>query len=159
PARDYRRWGELFDIVNVQVSADMGFYTKLAGDMAQAKDLWICAHIEHYLGNYTRSETEELLSDVFRNGATGLHLYMVNTMKRRRGAGSAIVDQISAPERWHVAETVLEYLRENPFRVRQAEPDTGVFVSNTSYLSKADYPNPVTNDLRMLYNVMGPRLQ
>ncbi len=156
-ARDYQRWGALFDVVTGQVSSNFGFYAKVTADLNRANETWLCTHIEHYLGNYNAREIEELLSDVFRHGITGLHLYTSNVIKSRIGAGDPLVDRIGAPERWSAVTQIINRLRKEPFRVEQKASNTAVFVSTSSLLSQGS-TNPKVDDLQALYEILGPKL-
>jgi len=161
--RDLSKWGEIFDVITGQLYPsrdarmdEFGFVTKWLGDLSGAKEVWPCPHIEHYGGNFRADEVEELLSQTFRAGATGLHLYASDTIGRRQGSGSFNVDRIGAPERWNVVRSVLEQLK-TPFRVKQPTPDAAVFYSNSSYQGQPSLRK--TGEVEYAYTILGPRLQ
>lgn len=157
------RWGKVFDIQTGQLypskspdREDIGFNMKWLSDLSGSREVWPCPHVEHYAGNFSPTEVEELLSQVFRNGATGLHIYSADTINNRTGSGASMTDRIGAPERWAVVESVIDRLK-TPFRVRQMEPDVAIFYSNTSYQGQPDMMK--TMEVEWLYTILGPRLR
>ncbi|HWL52301.1 MAG TPA: sugar-binding protein [Chthoniobacteraceae bacterium] len=162
-----RRWGEVFDVITGQLYPNsnphretFGFLTRLAADLSNAKEIWPVPHVEHYAGSYTASEVEELLSQMWRNGASGLHLYSVDVLGERNKEGSSMVERIGAPERWRVVEALAERL-ENPFVVRQPVADSAIFYSNTSYMGQGTGQGRAlnyTNEVEWIYTLLGPRL-
>ncbi|HWL52247.1 MAG TPA: sugar-binding protein [Chthoniobacteraceae bacterium] len=161
------RWGEVFDIITFQLypsmnplREDFGFVTRFYHDLSGSAETWPLPHVEHYAGNFRPDETEELLSQVFRNGATGLHLYSADTMNGRKGKGGFVTDRVGAPERWQVVQSVIKQL---PFKVRQPEADTAIFYSNTSFQGTGpggghSLTYSANNEPEWLYTILGPRL-
>ncbi len=161
------RWGEVFDIITFQLypsmnpqREDFGFVTRFYHDLSGSAEIWPVPHVEHYAASFRPDEVEELLSQVWRNGATGLHLYSDDTLHLRKGSGYHVTDRIGAPERWQVVRSLMERL---PMKVRQPEVDTAIFYSNTSF--QATGPGgghslvySAHNEPEWLYTILGPRL-
>lgn len=157
------QWGKVFDIQTGQLypsknsdREDIGFNTRWLRDLSGLDEVWPCPHVEHYPGNFTPEEVEELYSQIFRNGATGLHLYSSDTINNRAGSASSIVERIGAPERWNVTRSIIDRLQ-NPFRVKLASPESAIFYSNTSYQGQ---PGMIkTLEVEWAYTILGPRLR
>ncbi len=160
-------WGKYFDIVTAQiypasnVNRDhVGFTTKFYADLSGAQEIWPVPHIGHFPASFTAEEVEEILSQVFRAGGTGLHLWTSDYRNETlRQAGTSINDRIGAPERWNVVRSVIKRLEE-PFRVKQPAPDTAIFYSNTSYQGTG-MPKTFSKDnqCEWLYTLLGPKLR
>ncbi len=163
------RWGEVFDIVTGQLypaqQPERQVFTFLGDwfcDLTGSREFWPVPHFEHYAANFTQEETEELLSQTFRGGATGLHLYLGDTVGARRGSANPVEDITGAPERWAVASSVIKRLRQEPFRVKRATADTGIFYSNTSYAGQGVGSGRAlmyTNEVEWIYTLLGPTLE
>lgn len=163
------RWEEVFDIITGQIypSSDknrqnMGFNTKFYADLSGDAEVWPVPHIEHYPASFTPEEVEGLLSQLLRGGGTGLHLWTAdhrNENVQKKGTG--INERLGAPQRWNVVRSLLDRLEQQPFRVRQPEPDTAILYSNTSYQSLgfvgSTYNNH--NHPEWIYTILGPRLK
>ncbi len=164
------RWGKVFDVITFQLypsrnpaREDFGFVTKFYSDLSGSDEIWPVPHVEHYAANFSTDEVEELLSQTFRNGATGLHLYPGDTLHKRGGKGHHSTDRIGAPERWNVVRSLIERLN-TPFRVKQPTADTAIFYSNTSYQGTGpgeghSFSYKTRNEVEWAYTVLGPRLQ
>lgn len=163
------RWGEVFDVITGQLyparNPDRQVFTFLTHwyhDLTGVKEIWMVPHFENYAANFTKEETEELLSQLYRGGGTGLHLYMADTTGSRRGKASPIEDTAGAPERWAVASYIIEKMLEQPFRVKRPQADTGIFYSNTSYSGQGIGSGRAliyTNEVEWLYTILGPKLK
>ncbi|HWL54547.1 MAG TPA: hypothetical protein VNQ90_19055 [Chthoniobacteraceae bacterium] len=159
------RWGEVFDIITGQLPAGTGgpdrhrwgFITKLLSDLSGSAEVWPCAHVEHYRHNHTPEETEELISQVLRNGGTGLYLWPPDIKQNRIGSQGFRVDPIGAPERWNAVRAINHRLARHPFKVRQPVPDTAIYYSNTSYQGQPDFHK--SGEVEWIYTILGPRLQ
>ncbi|HWL53634.1 MAG TPA: sugar-binding protein [Chthoniobacteraceae bacterium] len=157
-------WGELFDVVTAQLyparNADrerFGFGTMWLKDLTGAKEVWPLPHVEHYAANFTPEQTLDLLSHTFQGGATGLHLYLNDTIRRRAGSASFPSDRFGAPERQQVVTSVTERLK-HPFRLKRAPADTAIFFSNPSYQAQGGR-RPSSFEVEWIYQILGPRLQ
>ena len=158
-ALDFSRWGDIFDIVTVQCGpsldpnlAGIGFVTKWTKDLTLAKEVWPCAHVENYLGNFTPEEVREYLSQVVRNGGTGLHIYACNTIARRSGKLHFLYDAWGAPQRWAVWMDVVDRLRTLP-PLAFPKPDSAILFSNDSYSAQK---HPRSHEVEWAYNLIGP---
>lgn len=160
-------WGEIFDVVTAQIYPassvhrdHLGFTTKFYVDVSNAKEFWPVPHVEHYPNSFTSTEVEEMLSRVFRQGATGLHLWTADYInENRHQKGSSINERIGAPDRWNVVRSVIDRLQE-PFKVKRPEPDSAIFYSNTSYQGTgAPRTFNAQNHNEWLYTILGPNLR
>ncbi len=157
------RWNEVFDIITGQLypardatRQNTAFNTQFLADISGGSEIWPVPHVEHYPASFTVAETEELLSQTFRSGATGLHIYSSDTIGRRAKKGAFGTDRIGAPERWAVLQQTLNTLK-TPFRVQRPAADTAIFYSNTSYQGQAALQK--TQEPEWIYTILGPRLQ
>lgn len=160
-------WGKVFDVITMQIYPaqgnrdHVGFTTKFYKDLSGSKEVWPVPHIGHFPASFTATEVEEILSQTFRGGATGLHLWTGDQINRVvRGRGSSVSETIGAPERWNVVQHVTDRLIHSPFQVRQPEPDTAIFYSNTS-VQGTGMPQTYSqnNQSEWIYTVLGPRLK
>lgn len=157
------RWKEHFDIITGQLypardatRQNTAFNTQFLADISGGDEVWPVLHVEHYPTSFTVAETEELLSQTFRSGATGLHLFPSDTIGRRAKKGAFGTDRIGAPERWNVLQQALNTLK-SPFRVQRPVADTAIFYSNTSYQGQPELQK--TLEPEWIYTILGPRLQ
>lgn len=91
----------------------LGFLTKALVDLT-GKEVWPCAHIENY-GFATRpEEAVEELSQVFRNGGHGLHLYMPDVTNSKKLVGDTRVTMFGSPRRHHTVMNVIDLIRQMP---------------------------------------------
>lgn len=165
------RWQEAFDIVMHQLypssnpkREEFGAQTRFYTDLCQKLENWPVPHIENYAASFTPKEVEELLSQCLRNGATGLSLYLADTVAERAKAANPVVDRIGSPERWNVIQAVTERITRTPVQVRQPVADTAIFYSNTSYQGTGTGEGHALqfrthNQGEWIYTILGPRLQ
>lgn len=161
-------WGRYFDVVTAQIYPargehrdHVGFTTRLYSNLIGESEFWPVAHTGHFPASYSTAEVEEILSQAFRSGATGLHLWPGDHINEAvRKSGTTITERIGAPERWNVVRHLVDRLTAAPFRVAQPTPDTAIFYSNTSYQSTG---GPLTfhahNHGEWLYSILGPQLR
>lgn len=164
-----RKWGKVFDVVTGQLFPTLNprqqsftFMTQWLSDLSQAEEVWPVAHVERYAGSFDVAETEELLSQIFRGGGTGLHLYLADTVGSREGEANPVTDRIGAPERWNVLQHTMKRLHEQPFRVRRDQADTAIFYSNTSYQGQGTGSGAAlifSNEVEWIWTVLGPQLK
>ena len=138
---DWSQLSKHFDVMTHQLYPrlnpnKMGFATatKLLVDLT-GKPVWPCTHHEHYAASFTPAEARELISQVFRVGATGLHLYLGDTRGARAGMDMR-TDYYGAPRRWRGLTDILAKTR-TMNQVRLPEPDCAVLYSNDSAMAVA----------------------
>ncbi len=91
----------------------LGAISKALSDLT-GKDAWPCAHVENYSMAPTPAEAVEELSQIFRNGGTGIHLYMPDTANGDKLVGDTRVCYFGSPRRYHTVNNVLDLTRTMP---------------------------------------------
>jgi hypothetical protein len=157
---DYSSWKGKCDILTHQLypggsehRANFGYITKLVADISGVDEIWPCAHAENYARSFTPEETLELLSQPFRNGATGLHYYLSDTAGARKKQGFMVAEWFGAPDRWQVWEGVRKTIATMP-RLSFPKPDFAIFFSNDSYASRPY--KKWSYELEYAYLMLGP---
>ncbi len=163
PPLEWSSQAELSDIFTIQTAcrrdpwrAQPGCITKLLVDLT-GKEVWPCVHIENYGMNTTPEEAIEELSQVFRNGGTGLHLYMPDTANATELVGDTRVTYFGSPRRWHTVTNVLDLLRTMP--APRVPDETGVavlFNDDTLMATPYDAERPYTDQTETCYTFLGP---
>ena len=144
-------WGDVFDVIQKQIldyypKRDMcrvGMQTKMVVDLSGA-EFWPILHQhngkEDGVPGYSTGELIELMSQVLRNGGTGLSVYMPDY---RRAYPETVMprkfcyysEEFGAPSRWNVVAQTARIMSEMP-RLRFPEADCAVFYSNTSHMAR-----------------------
>lgn len=111
---------DIFDIFTQQWTPaqtrwrqQLGAISKALSDLT-GKDVWPCAHVENYTMATTPEEVVEELSQIFRNGGSGIHLYMPDTGNGAKLAGDTRVCYFGSPRRYHTVMNVLDLTRSMP---------------------------------------------
>lgn len=160
---EWSQQAELFDIFTIQTRclgspwrAQPGCITKVIADLT-GKEFWPCVHIENYGMNTTPQEAVEELSQVFRNGATGLHLYMPDTANARKQVGDTRVSYFGSPRRWHTVTNILDLLRTMPRPCYPPHERTAIlFNDDTLQAIPYDAYRPYTDQTEACYTFLGP---
>ena len=159
---DLSRWGAECDIITNQLyprmsphRADFGYITKLVKDISGTAEFWPCPHIEHYPANFTLDECLELVSQVFRNGGTGLHFYLDDTIgvRKIKEKPHLISEYFGAPDRWQL-EMALVKESGRMKKLKFPKPDFAVLYSCDSYASQPDLAP--TAEAECCYTFVGP---
>jgi hypothetical protein len=158
---DFSRWGQFSDILTHQLyprrssnRATFGFHTKLVKDLSGMEEIWPCLHVENYGASFTPQEALELISQAFRNGATGFHYYLCDTIGRYAKKGYMQMEYYGAPERWQVETDVMDEVRQmNKLRF-PAKADCAILYSCDSYASQP--PGSMTDEVEVAYTFVGP---
>jgi Beta-galactosidase trimerisation domain/Carbohydrate family 9 binding domain-like len=136
---DFSRWN--CDIITHQTyprqtehRAYLGFITKYLKDLSGKDEVWTCAHVEHTAASFSPEEALELLSQVFRNGGTGIHYYLMDVRNTRKGKGNLRTERYSAPGRWQVEKAVIKEAMQMK-KLKFPEPDCAILYSCDSYAS------------------------
>lgn len=144
--------GQLYPAFSAEISP-FGFYTKLFVDLTGSKEVWPCPHVEEYAMSYTPEETLAQLSDIVRNGATGLHYYLSDTAGRRKGKKCLHTEKYGAPQRFAVEMQIAKEL-EKMNRLDFPIPDAAVLYSIDTIRSAA--PGNVSKKNLNAYMQIGP---
>jgi len=90
-----------------------GFFTKVLADLT-GKDVWPCVHVERYAFATTPRETWEMLSEVFRNGGTGLHFYTPDVQGWNKLVGDTRTTYFGSPRRWNTILNIIKTTQNMP---------------------------------------------
>ncbi len=160
---EFSTQAELFDIFTYQHASrgdpwrcQLGYITKAIADLT-GKEFWPCAHIEHYLVALTPAEVLEELSQIFRNGGSGLHLYMPDTGNARKMVGDTRTCYFGSPRRWHTVMNVVDLLRTMP-RPEYPDYERTAILLNGDTLAAVPYDalRPYGEQTEACYTMLGP---
>ncbi|MBR4219614.1 MAG: hypothetical protein IKR81_00575, partial [Victivallales bacterium] len=128
-------WKGSFDIVTHQLypSNDakidsFGFLTRHLAQLTGAKEVWPCPHVEEYGASFTPQEVLYKLSAAVRNGATGFHYYLHDTIGSRSGKKYMVHERWGAPDRYAVELGAQKLMSRLP-RLAFPAYDTAVFIA------------------------------
>ncbi len=165
-AAEFSSRAEFFDIITHQVGypdgADrwrptIGFVTKFIADLS-GREAWPCVHIESC--NYPDARPAEVVeefSQVFRNGGTGLHLFLSDI----RGAGKLVGDTrttyFGSPRRYHTIMNICRHIRTMP-KLKLPTYERMAIVYNDDTLAATPYDSvlPHSEYIEACYIMLGP---
>jgi len=157
---DFSLWKNGCDILTHQTlpkcssdRADIGFLTKLVKDISGVEEVWICPHPEHYASSFTPEEVIDIISQVFRNGGTGLHYYLQDVIGLRNKKGYMHYEYYGAPERWQIEMELVKEISKMK-KLKFPEPDFAILYSCDSYGSQP--PGFETYEIEFAYTFLGP---
>ena len=153
---------ELFDIFTQQSGprgrwrAQVGCVTKVLADLT-GKEVWPCVHIENYMLNTTPEETVEEISQVFRNGGTGLHLFLSDIQGSRKWVLDTKVTAVGSPRRWHTLLNIVDLLKTMPVPKYPDYDRTAIlFNDDTLAAQPYDAKRPYGEQTESCYTMLGP---
>jgi hypothetical protein len=164
---DFSSWNGKCDIITHQLYplqnpnlATFGFTTKLIKDLSGVEEVWPCFHVENYAGSFTPEEVLEMVSEGFRNGATGFHLYLPDTIGLYSGVNYLGHEYYGAPERWQLLMNLIAEARKMK-KLNFPQPDFAIMYSCDTYASQGYYVNEDgdgsnTNEIEYAYTLLGP---
>lgn len=134
----YADWDGAVDIVTHQLYPrgnpdidSFGFMTRRLAHLTGAREVWPCPHVEEYGASFTPEEVLCKLSATVRNGATGFHYYLADTLGNESHKKNMIHERWGAPDRYAVEINALKLMSRLP-RLAFPEYDTGFFTSTDS---------------------------
>ena len=158
---DYSGYGRHVDIMTHQLYPrnnrwiqGSAWITKTVRDLS-GKPVMPCAHVEHYSNTFRPDEVRELMSQVYRGGGEGFHLYMPDTAGGQGGVHDMRSDRYGSWPRWETVMGILDKAAGNP-RPVYPEADCAVFYSNDGEMGE------LTSGLRgkerfcWLFQLLGP---
>lgn len=155
---DFSRASEYCDIMVHQLypsrdgnRATFGFITKLLVDLSGV-EVWPCAHVEEYAASFRPEEVLELISQIFRNGGSGLDYYLCDTVGRRLGKKYMHMEYWGAPDRWQIEMALAAEVRKMN-KLKFPIPDCAILYSCDSYAAQGRTP---TNEVETAYTLLGP---
>ncbi|MEN6386571.1 MAG: beta-galactosidase trimerization domain-containing protein [Phycisphaerales bacterium] len=157
---DFSKWKSCCDIVTHQLypggspyRASFGYVTKLVKDISDADEFWPCLHVEEYASSFNPQETLDLISESFRNGATGIHYYLKDTIGVRNANKYMRTEYYGAPERWNIEMAAIQQLKKMN-KLKFPEADFAILFSCDSYCAMP--PESRTENAESAYTVLGP---
>ena len=131
-----------------------GFITKYLKDISGCKEIWPCVHVEEYAGSYTPQEVLDMFSEALRNGATGLHLYLCDTVGRRAKKKYLHTEFYGAPDRWQIETAVAKHLQKMN-KINFPEADCAIF---SPVMTARSYPGLMVSAKKnsVLHSFLGP---
>jgi len=130
-----------------------GYLTKVVADLTGIEEIWPCPHVEEYGASFRPEEVLELLSQVVRNGATGYHLYLGDTVGKRKGKRCLMNEFYGAPDRWQVIMAALAEMRRTRKLAFPGADCAVLFATDTV----ASHPGrSVSEKIPCQYTLLGP---
>ena len=137
--------------------ATAGFHSKVVSDLT-GKDFWPCTHFEHY--DYPDSKPAEVLeevSQIFRNGGTGLHLYLPDTLNLSKVKGDLRTTYFSSPRRYHTVMNIARFIRTMPELKLPNYQKTAILYNDDTIASRPhDNPDLYGQVTQACYTFLGP---
>jgi len=163
---EFSSQAELFDIFTHQVGypggadrwrASVGFLTKFIADLS-GKEAWPCVHIENC--NFPDAgpmEVVDELSQVFRNGGVGLHLFLLDIGGMNKRVGDTRSTYFGSPGRYHTIINICKLIRTMP-RLKLPEYERTAIVYNDDTLAATPYESvlPHSDSIEACYIMLGP---
>ena len=135
----------------------VGLISKLLADLS-GKETWPCVHIESC--NYPDARPDEVveeLSQVFRNGGTGLHLFLPDIAGHGKLVGATRTTYFGSPRRYHTILNITRLIRTMP-KLKQPEYDRTAILYNDDTLAATPYDaiRPYSGHVEACYMMLGP---
>ena len=108
-----------------------GFMTRYVKTLTGATEVWPCTHIEEYATTFEPKEVLFKLSAAVRNGATGFHYYLNDTIGLRSNKKYMIHEYFGAPDRYAVEIGAMKLVSQMP-RIKFPDYDCAVFTATDS---------------------------
>ena len=137
---DFTGWKDIFDIVTHQLDPQtenmdpIGFLTRYLADLSGVEHVWPCPHVEEYSKSFTPSEVLDELSSSIRNGATGFHFFLNQTVGKAARKRYLVCEYWGAPDRFATMMNVLKFLRTSP-KLKEFKRDAAIFVATDTLRS------------------------
>ena len=132
----YSDWKGAVDIVTHQLYPrhnpnvdSFGFLTRYISTLTEAKEVWPCPHVEEYATSFEPQDVLCKLSAAMRNGATGFHFYLNDTVGARSGKKYLIHEYFGAPDRYAVEIAAQKLAAKMPRIKFPKKHDAAVFTS------------------------------
>ena len=137
--------------------AGVGGLSKIMTDLT-GKEFWPCAHIERY--NYPDAKPAEVLeefSQVFRNGGTGLHLFLPDISGGGQLVGDTRTTWFGSPRRYHTIMAATRFIRTMP-KLKMPDYERTAVLYNDDTLGARPHDGPMTTPETILacYTMLGP---
>jgi hypothetical protein len=154
---------DLFDIFTNQHASrgqpwrcTLGYHVKVMADLT-GKEVWPCAHVEHYVVGLTPEETVEELSQIWRNGGSGLHLFLPHTGAEQRLVGDTKHCLFGSPDRYHTITNIMDLIRTMPRPKLPAAGRTAILSNDDTLCAEPyDLRRPYSEQTESCYTFLGP---
>lgn len=156
---DYSGWGRWCDIATHQcyprgpAEQDFAWIAKTVRDLTGVATM-PCAHVEHYANSFRPDEVLELMSQVYRGGGEGFHLYMPDTAGARTPHDLQL-DQFCSWPRWRTVMGTLDRTR-TMNRPVYPESRAAILFSNDAYMAQFLGSGQGDDPYRWMFNLLGP---
>ena len=156
---DYSGWGRWCDIATHQcyprgpAEQDFAWIAKTVCDLTGVATM-PCAHVENYANSFRPDEALELMSQVYRGGGEGFHLYMPDTSGGRTPHDMQL-DRFCSWPRWETVTGTLDLTREMN-RPVYPESRAAILYSNDAYMAEFLGGSQGDDPYRWLFNLLGP---
>jgi hypothetical protein len=154
---------DLFDIFTQQWTPGQTRWRQQLGAISKAlsdltgKDVWPCAHVENYTMAPTPEEAVEELSQIFRNGGSGVHLYMPDTGNGAKQVGDTRVCYFGSPRRYHTVMNVLDLSRTMPRPKYPSHDRTAILFNDDTMAADPALGGPgYCATIEACYTLLGP---
>lgn len=158
---DYSGYGRYTDVMTNQLyprhnrwEQDFAWITKTVADLSD-KPTMPCAHVENYAGAFTPDEVREMMSQVYRGGGQGYHLYMPDTAGFQRATHDLKLDRNGSPPRWQTVMGILDLAAKNP-RPALPRATAAILYSNDGHMGEYLGEMKGREQYRWLFNLLGP---
>ncbi len=156
---DYSGYGRWCDVVTHQTyprgsqEQDVAWITKTLRDLSGAATM-PCTHVENYANSFRPDEVRELMSQVYRGGGEGFHLYMPDTAGRRTPHNMEL-DRFGS---WPRNRTVLGILETTRVMDLPVLPESGaaMLFSNDAYMAEFLGGRQGNDPYRWMFQLIGP---
>ncbi|MFA5857577.1 MAG: beta-galactosidase trimerization domain-containing protein [Elusimicrobiota bacterium] len=152
-------WTKYFDVMTTQLypslnssRCEFGFLTKLVADLT-GKETWPCCHVENYASTFTVEEIREYFSQVYRNGGTGIHLYLKDTIGVVAKTGGTYTLRFGSPVQNEVVMQTAQRAAEINKLQFPNTCDTAVLYSCDAYQSQGV---TFSSEVEWIYTFLGP---
>ena len=158
---DYSGYSRYTDLMTNQLyprhsrwEQDFAWITKTVADLS-GKPTMPCAHVENYAGSFTPDEVREMMSQVYRGGGEGFHLYIPDTSGTQRQDHNLKLDRNGSPPRYETIMGVLDHAARDP-RPVLPRAKAAVLYSNDGHMGEYLGEMKGKEQYRWLFNLLGP---
>ncbi|MHB8996445.1 MAG: sugar-binding protein [Armatimonadota bacterium] len=159
---EFSSQGPLFDIFTQQWAprktqwrAQLGCITKITADLT-GKEAWPCAHVENYTMDPTPQEVVEEMSQVFRNGGSGFHLYMPDTGNGPKAAGDTRLCYWGSPRRYQTIMNIVDHCRTMPRLNLPQDTRTAILFNDDTLSGEHHGGSAGSSATEACYTFLGP---
>lgn len=129
-----------------QWRAITGYDTKVLADLT-GKEVWPVVHVENYSFPSTPEETREQLSEVFRSGGNGLHLYLPDVDNGNKLVGDTRLTYFGSPRRYETILNIIDEINKMP-RLKLPEYNRAGILYNDDMFQSVGRLTPHRHELK-----------